>query len=225
MSELTPSELRDPQPPVPGERERALVAARAHELGRRRHLLQGGGALALVAAVAVSVAALTAGGSSGPGGTSRVEAASAADTTVSAPAGNVTTVPPTTVAPAPAPDTTPAPAPAPDTTPAVSNDQGPAVSEAPVAPQEVPAPSTFTLSGNVSGNPAGTTVTLTISGPGGSFEVAADGAGNFSVSGLPAGDYSVIGQWTDSTGTATRAQRFGTVPVTADSSVSFTFSQ
>ena len=44
--ELHSSELNDPQPPVPGERERALVAARAHELGRRRRLVQGGGALA-----------------------------------------------------------------------------------------------------------------------------------------------------------------------------------
>ena len=218
MSDLTPSELRDPQPPVPGERERALVAARAHELGRRRHLLQGGGALAVVAAVAVSVAALTAGGSSGPGGTSRVEAASAADTTVSAPAGHTTTVPPTTVAPAPAPDTTPAPTAAPDTTPAVSNDQGPVASEAPVVPQEVPAPSTFTLSGTVTGHPADTTVTVTISGP-----VSSSSSGNsFSVSGLPAGDYVVIAQWVDSSGTATAAVK-QTVSLSADTSITLSF--
>ena len=59
MPNLTSSDLSDPQPPVPGERERALVATRAHELGRRRRLVQGGGALALVAAVAVSVALRT----------------------------------------------------------------------------------------------------------------------------------------------------------------------
>ena len=45
-------------------------------------MMQGVGALGMVAAVAVGVAALTAGGASGPGGTNRVEAASsAADTT------------------------------------------------------------------------------------------------------------------------------------------------
>ena len=59
MPNLTPSDLRDPQPPLPGARERALVSERAQQLGRRRHLAQGGGALALVAVVAVSVAALT----------------------------------------------------------------------------------------------------------------------------------------------------------------------
>ena len=69
MQHFDASDLRDPQPPVPGERERTAVAERAHELGRRRRLVQGGGALALVAAVAVSVAALTGGGGTGPGGT------------------------------------------------------------------------------------------------------------------------------------------------------------
>ena len=77
MQNFDSSDLSDPQPPVPGERERARVAERAHELGRRRRLVQGGGALALVAALAVSVAALTAGGSSGPNA-NRVEAAAAA---------------------------------------------------------------------------------------------------------------------------------------------------
>jgi len=116
MQNFTPSDLRDPQPPVPGERERSLVADRAHELGRRRRLVQGGGALALVAAVAVSVAALTGGGGTGPGGTNQVQAASGTDTSVSTPVSHVTTVP-TTVAPAP--DTTVAPpVPTPDTTPA-----------------------------------------------------------------------------------------------------------
>ncbi|HEU5309124.1 MAG TPA: hypothetical protein VFW97_17495, partial [Acidimicrobiia bacterium] len=94
MPNLDSSDLRDPQPPIPGERERALVAERADQLGRRRRLVQGGGALALVAAVAVSVAAFTAGGSSGPGSTNRIEAASGSvDTTAVAP----TTTPATTV--------------------------------------------------------------------------------------------------------------------------------
>ncbi len=214
MPNFTSSDLSDPQPPVPGERERVLVAARAHELGRRRHLMQGGGALALVAAVAVSVAALTAGGSSGPGGTGRVAAASAGtDTTVSAP---------TTQAPA---TTTVAPVvPAPDTAPAADSQTTPAAEDTttsgPVAPE---APNTFTISGTISGIPAGTTVTVTFNGPDGSFHATADAAGNFAVSGLPAGDYQVIGEWVDSTNSATAAQRFGTVSVTGDASVSLSF--
>src|SRR4051795_11165570 len=100
MPNLTSSDLSDPQPPLPGEHERALVATRAHQLGRRRRLLQGGVALALVAAVAVSVAALTAGGSSGPGGTNGIQAASDTDTDAEAstPVSHITTAP--TVAPA-----------------------------------------------------------------------------------------------------------------------------
>jgi hypothetical protein len=220
MSNFSSSDLRDPQPPLPGERERAQVAARAHELGRRRRLVQGGGALALVAAVAVSVAALTAGGASGPGGTNGVAAASAgSDTTVSTPTSHVT-VAPTTVAPTP--DTTPAPAVTPDTTPAAATQEAPAATAQDAAPVAPAVQSTFSLSGTVSGNPAGTTVTLLLNG---SITVNVDGAGNFSVSGLAPGDYSVIGNWVDSTGTATRSERFGSVTVTTDSSASFTFSQ
>ena len=180
MPNLTSSDLLDPQPPMPGERERTLVATRAHELGRRRRLVQGGGALALVAAVAVSVAALTAGGSSGPGGTNGIAAASGSDTSVSTPVSDAT--------------------------------------------GEPAAPITFTLSGTVAGNPADTTVNLHLSGPGGEHAVNVDGAGNFSISGLDAGDYEVIGQWTDSTNTATGAEKFGTVSIANDASVSFTFS-
>jgi hypothetical protein len=216
MPNLDSSDLRDPQPPIPGERERALVAERADQLGRRRRLVQGGGALALVAAVAVCVAAFTAGGSSGPGSTNRIEAASGSvDTTAVAP----TTTPATTV-PATVATTVPAPvtAPAAQEAPAVVPDSAP-------APQEAPAvvPSTFTLSGTVTGNPADTTVTLTIDGPGGQFTVGTDGAGNFSVSGLAAGDYQIVGQWVDTTGTATNAARLGTVTVSADTSVSLAF--
>ncbi len=78
MPNLTDSDLRDPSPPVPGARERAAVAARAHQLGRRRRVMQGAGALGMVAAVAVGVAALTAGGTSSSPGGQRIEAASSA---------------------------------------------------------------------------------------------------------------------------------------------------
>ena len=112
---------------------------------------------------------------------------------------HVTTVP-TTVAPAP--DTTVAPAPAPDTTPAAAVEEAPAVTPQTAAPEQPAAASTFTLSGMVSGNPADTTVSVTISGPGGTF--SSNGT-SFSTSGLPAGEYTVIAVWEDSTGTATAA--------------------
>ena len=205
MTNFNSSELNDPQPPVPGERERALVAARAHELGRRRRLVQGGGALALVAALAVSVAALTAGGSSGPG--SRVEAAGAsADTTASAPTTQALT--PTTIV------ATTVPAPAPDTAPAAEAEAQtpPAVEEtAPVAPVEELAPTTFSVSGTVTGAPAGTTVSITFNGSGGTFTATADGSGNYSVSGLPAGDYVVVGRGSPAPTTPPPPQKFGTV--------------
>ena len=44
------------------------------------------------------------------------------------------------------------------------------------------------------------------------------------MSGLPAGDYVAVGQWVASTDDATAAQKFGTVSVTGNSSVSFAFS-
>jgi hypothetical protein len=84
MPNLT-SDLRDPSPPVPGERERTRVATRAQQLGRRRRLAQGAGALAVVAAITVSVAAL-AGGGSGPSADRIQPANSGADTTAAAPA-------------------------------------------------------------------------------------------------------------------------------------------
>jgi hypothetical protein len=59
-------DLRDPAPPIAGPAERAAVAARTKQLVRRRRSMQSAGALGVVAAVAVSVAALTAGGSSAP---------------------------------------------------------------------------------------------------------------------------------------------------------------
>jgi hypothetical protein len=132
---------------------------------------------------------------------------------------------PTTQAPA---TTTVAPVvPAPDAAPAADS-QAPAATEdttpvAPVAPTTPAAPNTFTISGTINGIPAGTTVTITFTGADGSFQATADAAGNFAVSGLPAGDYQVIGQWVDSTNSATAAQRFGTVSVTGDASVSLSF--
>jgi hypothetical protein len=221
MEHFTPSDLRDPQPPLPGESERAKVAARAHELGRRRRLVQGGGALALVAAVAVSVAALTGGGGTGPGGSNRVEAASAdTDTTVSTPVSHVTTVP-TTVAPAPT-TVAPAPAPSQDTTPAATSEVAPppaAVNDAPV--EQPVAPSTFTLSGTVTGYPADSIVSVTITGPSGTF--TSNGA-SFSASGLEAGQYVVIATWEDSTGTATAAVK-QVVTLTGDASITLAFDQ
>jgi hypothetical protein len=198
MPNLTDLDLRDPAPPVPGTSERAAVAARAHQLGRRRRMMQGAGALGMVAAVAVGVAALTAGGTSGPGATNRIEAASAADTTDA--------VAPTTVAPTPV---TTAPAavetPAPDSTPA-----------------EVAAPDSFAVSGTVANVPEGVTLTLTITGPGGTFTAIVDGAGSFSVSGVPAGDYTASYEWNAIDGTASQVGNFGTVTISGDSTVSLT---
>jgi hypothetical protein len=215
------SDLRDPQPPVPGDAERAKVAARAHELGRRRRLLQGGGALALVAAVAVSVAALTAGGTSDPGGTNRVEAASPSDDTSATTSASDPVVSTTTTV-APAPETTAAPGgPTPTTSapsaPSVgSSDAAPSTPVVPVAPV---APATVTLSGTVTGNPADTTVTLTLYGPAGAIDVGADAAGHFSISGLAPGDYEIDGAWYNTAGTAGRAQKLGSFTLTGDATV------
>src|SRR5205823_7981503 len=124
----------------------------------------------MVAAVAVGVAALTAGGTSGPGGTGRIEAATA-DAAVT------TTVPaPVTTVPAPTADTTPAP---------TGTEQAPVV-EAPAPPADTTpvapaAPSTYTVSGTVSNIPEGATVTVSLSGSGGSFSAVVDGAGNYSM--------------------------------------------
>jgi cytoskeletal protein RodZ len=209
MPILTDSDLRDPSPPVPGTRERAAVASRARQLGRKRRMMQGAGALGVVAAVAVGVAALTAGGTSGPTGTGRIEAASSADaTTVTTQAPAVTTVPAAPVAPVAT-----EPAPAADTTPA-------APTETPAA-DPTPAPSAFSISGTVAGVPADVTLTLTLTGPGGTFTAIADGAGNFSVSGVPAGTYDGSYEWVSSDGTATQVGRLGPVTIEGDSTISF----
>jgi hypothetical protein len=60
---LTPIDLSDPTPPIPGEGERAAVRTRARQLSRRRRALQGGGVLAVVVVVALAGVAITGGGS------------------------------------------------------------------------------------------------------------------------------------------------------------------
>ena len=200
MPNLTESELRDPSPPVPGSKERAAVATRAQALGRRRRMMQGAGALGMVAVVAVGVAALTAGGtSSGPGG-QRIEAASSATDSTGA----------TTTVPAPAATTTPGPA----------SDTTTAATDAPAAVESA-APTAFSVSGTVSNVPAGVTVTLTLSGSGGTFTAIADDSGHYSIGGVSAGDYSASYEWVSTDGTATQIGKLGGVSVGSDVDVSF----
>jgi len=198
MPILTDADLRDPSPPLPGEKERAAVAARAHELGRRRRMMQGAGALGMVAAVAVGVAALTAGGTTGTG-TGRIQAANSATPADTTPVPAVTNAPNVTAVPA-----------------LTTSDAG----DAPGA-SDVAAPTTFTLSGTVANIPAGARLTLTLRGTDGTFTAIADGAGAFSVDGIPPGTYDASYDWTDSSGTATQAGRLGSVTVSGDSTVNF----
>jgi hypothetical protein len=210
MPILTDADLRDPSPPLPGDKERAAVAARAYQLGRRRRMMQGAGALGMVAAVAVGVAALTAGGTSGTG-TGRIQVANSA----SSGSGAGADAPNITAAPAPSPSDagqatdTPAAVPAPAPTPAPSNSG------------EVAAPTTFTVSGTVANVPPGVTLTLALRGSDGTFTAIADGGGAFSVDGIPPGTYDASYDWTDSTGTATQAGRLGSVTISGDSTVNF----
>jgi hypothetical protein len=162
----------------------------------------------------VGVAALTAGGTSGSGGAGRIEAADPAGTTDTTEAVVTTTVP--------APVTT---VPAPTTAPAAEAEAPVAEAPAPVPPAEsTPAPvvpSTFTVSGTVSNIPQGATLTLTLTGPGGSFSAVADGAGNYSISGVPAGTYDGMYEWTAS-GTSTQVGRRDGITVNGDLNFSFT---
>ncbi len=211
------SQLRDPSPPVPGERERAAVAARAHQMGRRRRIMQGAGALGMIAALAVGVAALTAGGSSSGSGTNRIETASS-----SALPATTATVAPTTVPP---PVTTAPPATAaPAVTAAPGANAAPAPTEAP-APQPAvappPAPVLGTVSGTVSNIPAEVTVTVSLNGPGGSFSVLVDGAGHFAITGVPAGTYTGTYLWESNDGTASQTGRIGGFSINGDTDISF----
>ncbi len=202
---FTDNDLRDPAPPTPGAPERAKVAVRAKQIKRNRRLTAAGGALGLVAVMSLGAVALSGGGSSGPG-TSRVEVAGASverETTV-----------PTTVAPVP--DTTPAPEVTTDTNSQATTQETPAVTEAPA-----PAPSVFTISGTVSGVPAGATLTVSLRGANGTFSAVADGSGNFSIGGVPAGDYSADYSWVSSDGSASQVGRLPAVTVSGDANVSF----
>ncbi len=204
MPNLTESDLRDPSPPLPGSKQRAAVATRAHQLGRRRRMMQGAGALGMVAVVAVGVAALTAGGTSSGQGGQRIEAASSAtdDATDNAVATTMVPDPATTTVPAPASDTT-----------------NPAT-DAPAAVESA-APTAFSVSGTVSNVPAGVTVTLTLTGSGGTFTAIADGSGHYSISGVPAGDYSASYEWVSTDGTATQIGKLGGVSIGSDLDLSF----
>jgi hypothetical protein len=91
---------------------------------------------------------------------------------------------------------------------------------APTAPVAAAA-GTVTISGHVSGVPAGATLTLTLTGQNGTFTAIADGAGNFSMSGVPTGEYTGTWVWSSSDGTATSAGRLGGLNVTADQNVTF----
>ena len=179
MPNLTETDLRDPSPPLPGSKERAAVATRAQRLGRRRRMMQGAGALGMVAAVAVGVAALTAGGTSSGQGGQPIRAASSA------------------------------------------SDSSNATTDAP-APVESAAPTAFSVSGTVSNVPAGVTLTLTLSGSGGTFTAIADDSGHYAIGGVPAGDYSASYEWVSTDGTATQIGKLGGVSIGSDTDVSFT---
>jgi hypothetical protein len=217
MTNFTDADLRDPSPPVPGSKERAAVAARAHQLGRRRRMMQGAGALGMVAVVAVGVAALTAGGTSPGSGGQRIEAAAAttdAVPTTEAPAATTTVPAPATTGPAPAPDTAVA-----TDAPNVATD--PPASQQETAPPAPAAPTTFTVSGTISNIPQGTTLTLTLSGSGGTFTALAGPGGAYSISGVPAASYDGIWEWVANDNSATAA---GRVSVTVSGDTTFSFS-
>jgi hypothetical protein len=213
MTEWFESDLRDPSPPVPGERERAAVAVRAAELGRRRRILQGAGALGMVAALAVGVAALTAGGSSsGSGDTNHIDAASpSASTAPTVTAAPTTAAPPVTTAPA----TTAPPA----VDPGVVEAPAPATEPQPQPEAAPPAPVLGTVSGTVTNIPAGVTVTVSLSP--GSFSATVDGAGHYSIAGVPAGTYTATYQWDANDGTAAHIVRVPGITIDGDKELNF----
>jgi len=208
MADFTSTDLLDPTPPVPGESERAAVAARAGRLVRRRRYLQGAGALGAVVVMAVGVGVLATGGSSSSPGAQRIQAADSG--AVAAPIVTAPTAPPAT---------TPVPG-----TPAASVGQDGSVATAvpvPGTPAASVAPTAVTVSGHVSNVPAGATLTLTLSGSGGTFTAVADAAGNFSVGNIPTGDYTGTWEWVSADGTASAAGRVPGLSLTADQDVSF----
>ena len=67
MPTLTVTDLRDPAPPTPGPAHRAAVAVRAQQLSRRRRFTQIGGAVAVIAVLAVGGVAIASSGSNQAG--------------------------------------------------------------------------------------------------------------------------------------------------------------
>jgi hypothetical protein len=84
-----------------------------------------------------------------------------------------------------------------------------------------PAANTVTVSGTVGNVPDDSTLTLTLSGSGGTFTAIADPAGKYSMGAVPAGDYEASYEWVDSSGTATGIAKVGAVTVNGDSNFSF----
>jgi hypothetical protein len=115
------------------------------------------------------------------------------------------------------------PAPAPDTAVATETPNG--VSEPPAPQQETEppapaAPTTFTVSGTVSNIPEGVTLTLTLTGPGGTFTAIAGPGGAYSMSGVPAGSYEGQYYWESNDGAA-QVAKLGSIAISGDTNISF----
>jgi hypothetical protein len=65
------------------------------------------------------------------------------------------------------------------------------------------------------------TVTVSLSGDGGSFSVPVDGGGQYAISGVPAGTYTGMYSWDAHDGTATQVGRLGGITVDGDETISF----
>jgi hypothetical protein len=89
MPTLTVTDLRDPAPPIPGPAHRAAVAVRAQRLTRQRRFAQIGGAVAVVAVLAVGGVAIASAGSNQAGHVV-VQTASVTGNTTSPPVSTLT---------------------------------------------------------------------------------------------------------------------------------------
>ena len=78
------------------------------------------------------------------------------------------------------------------------------------------------MSGTVSNIPQGVTVTVSLSGSGGSFSALVDGAGHYSMAAVSAGTYDGAYSWESADGSATQVGRLGGVTISGDSDFSFT---